>query len=248
MKLDGRDAACVQLAGQRLRTVLGAREDHRATRRGCQVDEDGHPVVTVHVQHMVVHRGDRRLRRVSLVGRRVVQVALDEHVDTRVERRREQHPLAAAGGRVEQATDGGQEAEVCHVVGLVEHGDLDLGEVAGALLDQVLEATGTGDEDVDAGAERLHLRVLADAAEDGAGLETVHLGQRRECCVDLRDQLAGRRQDQGARALRDDVSGTRRDGLPAAAGTRWSCRSRCGHDQGRHDHRASRGASRPGWE
>ena len=103
---------------------------------------------------------------------------------------------------VEQATYGGQEAEVGHVVGLVEHGDLDLAEVAGTLLDQVLEATGAGDEDVDAGAERLHLRVLADAAEDGAGLETVHLGERREGCVDLRDQLAGRRQDQGARALR----------------------------------------------
>ena len=75
-------------------------------------------------------------------------------------------------------------------------------EVAGTLLDQVLEAAGAGDEDVDAGAEGLDLRVLADTAEDGAGLEAVHLSQRREGCVDLRDQLAGRRQDQGARALR----------------------------------------------
>ena len=70
------------------------------------------------------------------------------------------------------------------------------------LLDQVLEATGAGDEDVDAGAERLHLRVLADAAEDGAGPQAVDLRERRERCVDLGDQLAGRGEDQRARALR----------------------------------------------
>ena len=70
------------------------------------------------------------------------------------------------------------------------------------LLDQVLETTGAGDQDVDTGAQRLHLGVLAHAAEDGAGLESVDLGERRDRGVDLADQLAGRGQDQRARALR----------------------------------------------
>ena len=46
----------------------------------------------------------------------------------------------------------GQEAEVGHVVGLVEHGDLDGVEVHVALLHEVFEAAGAGDDDVDAGA------------------------------------------------------------------------------------------------
>ena len=70
------------------------------------------------------------------------------------------------------------------------------------LLDQVLEAAGAGEHDVDALAERLHLRVLADAAEDGAGAQAVHRGERRQRGVDLGDQLAGRGEDQGTRALR----------------------------------------------
>ena len=43
------------------------------------------------------------------------------------------------------------------------------------------------------------LRVLADAAEDGAGGQAGGRGQRRERLVDLADQLAGRREDQRAR-------------------------------------------------
>ena len=70
------------------------------------------------------------------------------------------------------------------------------------LLDQVLETTGAGDEDVDAGAQRLHLGVLADAAEDGAGRESVDSRERSDRGVDLADQLTGRGEDQRARALR----------------------------------------------
>ena len=52
------------------------------------------------------------------------------------------------------------------MVGLVEHGDLDVVEAAVALADEVLEPAGAGDEDVDAVAQRGDLRVLPDAAED----------------------------------------------------------------------------------
>ena len=53
-------------------------------------------------------------------------------------------------------------------------------EVAVALLDQVLEPAGAGDEDVDAALERGDLRALADAAEDGVGAEAGGLGERAE--------------------------------------------------------------------
>ena len=73
-------------------------------------------------------------------------------------------------------------------------------QVAVTLLDQVLEPAGAGQDDVDAAAQALDLRVLADAAEDGAGGEAGGLGERRERLVDLADELTGRREDQRARA------------------------------------------------
>ena len=53
------------------------------------------------------------------------------------------------------------------MVGLVEDRDLDGVEDDVALLHEVLEPAGAGDDDVDARAQAGDLRVLADAAEDG---------------------------------------------------------------------------------
>ena len=104
---------------------------------------------------------------------RVVQVALDQDVDAGVERGGEQHALPVAGGLVEQAADDRQEAEVGHVVGLVEDGDLHRAEVDVAGLHVVGEPAGAGDDDVDAGAQALDLRVGAHAAEDGQRLSDI---------------------------------------------------------------------------
>ena len=125
---------------------------------------------------------------------------LDQDVDAPVEGGREEQPLALLRGRGEEPAYGGQEAEVGHVVGLVEHGDLDGAEVAVTLLDEVLEPARAGHHDVDAAAQPLHLRVLADAAEDGAGGQAGGRGERAERLLDLADQLARGREDQGARA------------------------------------------------
>ena len=70
----------------------------------------------------------------------LVQVALDQDVDAVVERGREQHALPVLRGAVHDALHAGQEAEVGHVVGLVEHGDLDRVEVQVALTEVVLES------------------------------------------------------------------------------------------------------------
>ena len=159
----------------------------------------------------MAHRRDRRLRRVGLVGDRVVQELLDQRVDRLVERGREEQALAALRSAAEQAAYGRQEAEVGHVVRLVEHGDLDVVQRAVPLADQVLEPAGAGDDDVDALAERGDLGVLPDTAEDGAGREPGGCGERREGGVDLADQLPGRRQDQRPRCAR---AGARAAGQP----------------------------------
>ena len=198
VELDGGYAALVQLAGERLGAVLGPGEHDDAAGRAGQVDQDRDAVLAVDVQDVVAHRRDRRLHRVGLVGHRVVQELLDEGVDRPVERGREEQPLTALRGPAEQAAYGREEAEVSHVVGLVEHGDLDIVQRAVALADQVLETSGAGDDDVDALAERSHLRVLPHPTEDGARGEPGGRSERRQRGIDLADQLAGRRQDQGA--------------------------------------------------
>jgi hypothetical protein len=70
-----------------------------------------------------------------------------------------------------------------------------------ALLHEVLEAAGAGDDDVDAAQRRL-LGVLADAAEDRGHAQARGLGQQGDGRGDLRRELAGRREDEAARVLR----------------------------------------------
>ena len=88
------------------------------------------------------------------------------------------------------------------MVCLVEHGDLDVLEVGVALTDEVLEATGAGDEDVNTGLERAYLGVLGHPTEDRGGGETSGLGQRGDRLLHLGGQLARRQQHERTRMTR----------------------------------------------
>ena len=100
----------------------------------------------------------------------------------------------------------GQEAEVGHVVGLVEHGDLDGVETDELLLHEVFEATGAGDDDVDSGLESLNLAVLRDTTEDRGHAQVVCGGQRFEGCGDLGGELTRRCEHQAERSTRTTLS------------------------------------------
>ena len=197
--LDRGYAALVELAGEHLGPALGAREDHRPAGSTGQVDQHGHALGAVDVQDVVLHDRDRRLHRVGLVGDRAGEEPLHQRVDRRVEGRGEEQPLTVGGRGGEDAAHGRQEAEVGHVVGLVEHGDLDVAERAVSLAHQVLEPAGAGEHDVDATLEAAHLRALADAAVDDQGREARSLGQRLQRGLDLADELTGRSEDERAR-------------------------------------------------
>lgn len=119
VQFDGGHTAAVELSGQRLRAVLGASEHDRSSRSACQIAHDGEPIARLHLQHVVRHRTDRRLRRVRLVHGRLGEVAADDRVDGTVERGGEQHPLAVVRRLVEQPTNGRKKAEIGHVIGLV---------------------------------------------------------------------------------------------------------------------------------
>src|SRR5690606_32515411 len=84
--------------------------------------------------------------------------------------------------------------------GLVEHCDLDGVEGDEALLHEVFEAAGAGDDDVDARVQGLLLALLRDATEDRGRLEPVGLGERVDDGADLRRELTRRGEHEAERA------------------------------------------------
>ena len=107
------------------------------------------------------------------------------------------------------------EAHVEHLVGLVENQDLDVAQIDVALLHQVEQPAGRGDEDVDAVLQRPHLRALSDAAVDHGVAQAGELAVRVEAL-----RRSGRPARASARGSATGSAGdrpsrkTNRDGLP----------------------------------
>ena len=203
VQFGGGDAGLGELAGEPLGAVLGPGEDQRplvaADQRGdapraCWRRLDG--------EHVVLDLGRGGVL-VDRVQHRVAEEAAGEHVDGGVEGGGEQHPLAAVRRRLEQPPDDRQEAEVGHLVGLVDDRDLDVGQVALALADQVGEPAGGGDDDVGPPLQRVHLRAVGDAAVDGGDPQAHRPRERLEHLGHLGGELAGRHEDEAARPARD---------------------------------------------
>ena len=122
---------------------------------------------------------------------------------------------ASTGARRQRghdAADVADEAEVEHAVGLVEHEVPHQVELQVPGGQQVADRPGRADDDVDTAAHPLHLRAVADAAEDGGQAEALAIAEASAGFLDLQRQLAGRRQDQRA------------SWSAAAAGAAWSAR------------------------
>ena len=132
----------------------------------------------------------------------VVEVLLHEAIDTVVQCCAEEHALSGLRGLVHDAGDNGKEAEIGHVVGLVEDGDLDGIQLHEALFHKVFEATGAGHDDVDTGFESRDLALLRDAAEDSDRLESVDIRERGERDSDLGGEFPGRSENERKRATR----------------------------------------------
>jgi hypothetical protein len=148
--------------------------------------------------------GERHVGRPAALGRlgrdpndlRRPLVVVDQCGDGPTEGRREQRRLAALRRLAEESPDGGQEADVGHPVGLVDHDELDGVEHEVAALDQVLEPAGAADHQVDAAPQSLALRADGDATEDRGNGRSVAPGERDEHVDDLGGELACRRQDE----------------------------------------------------
>jgi len=143
------------------------------------------------VEHVVGHLGHRRVGAVDRVQHRVVQESIDELVDAVVEGCGEQQTLAAARRGRQDASDAGKEPEIGHVIGFVDHRDLNRVEADQALLHQVFEPAGAGHDNVDARLQHRHLPALRYPTEDRGHPEAVDGGQRFQRRGDLAGQLPG---------------------------------------------------------
>ena len=94
------------------------------------------------------------------------------------------------------------EAHVEHAVGFVEHEHLDVLEHGLAGLQVVEQAAGRRDQDVERAAQRLQLRRIRHAADDGGDAQARHVAAVDAGRLgDLHRQLARRRQHEDARAV-----------------------------------------------
>ncbi len=204
-----------QLPGQPVRAVLGADEEQRARRAAGQLGRHGQLLLLVgHDQHPVFGQAGRfRLRRHRVQGG-VAEIAGDQLADPAVQGGREQHPLPAGWGGVQDPGHGGHEPEVGHVVSLVQHRDLDLAQRAGVLVHQVDQPARGGHHQVDAVPQAADLPRVGHAAVHGHHRHAEGPAQRPEHVGDLLGQLAGRHQHQAPRCLDPRTPGPAVDGQP----------------------------------
>ena len=107
----------------------------------------------------------------------------------------EHEGLAAGGGGCgDDFADLVFEAFVEHAVCFVEYHVVDIAEGGGAFLYEIVQSTGSGDDDV-CGFQGQALRVFGDTAVDADGGEVGGGGEVLDLVVDLRGEFAGRGDD-----------------------------------------------------
>ena len=247
----GPDLVALELLGDRVGAVLGAREDERVLdgRAVEKVLEQLDLFGFLHVVDPVLHGLGGGRDRGHGHPDRVAKDGVGEPLDLPRHRRREEEGLPLRGQLVDDAPDVVDEAHVEHPVGLVEDERFDGPQLHESLRHQVEEASGRGDEDVDPPPERLRLRPLVDAAEDDGVLEGGVPAVRAEALRDLGGQLPRRRQHEDADGPPPGPSSREFPGGGAGSGARRRPSSRCRSARSRSgpSPRARWGSPSPGW-
>ena len=198
----GRESAGRELVGDLRGGALGAAEDDGQA-PVPRLEDPGEHLDLVHRVRAVDELLDRLDRVAVVLGRREARMWVGWIMYRRA--RATTAPGMVAENSIvwreasvgEQLLDVGQEAEVEHLVRLVEHDGLDVREVEVALLHQVDQATGRAHDDLDAALEGLDLGLVGAAAVHRENARRAVLGGDVEVLRDLDGELARRGDDEG---------------------------------------------------
>ena len=138
---------------------------------------------------------------------RIVQELLGDTPDFRRHRRGEEQRLAGERDELADAFDVRNEAHVEHAVGFVDDQELDAGQEQPPALEMIEQATGRGDQHIDAARELGILIVKRDAADQERNIELLAGAVFFKTFLHLGGEFAGRFQDQRARHARAGAAG-----------------------------------------
>jgi hypothetical protein len=145
------------------------------------------------------HTVDRHLVRLDTHELRIVHVLVSQLEHAMRQGRREQHrlPLFRRWQAAHQVADVGDEAEIEHAIGFVQHEHLRVAHVENMLLEVVDEAAGRADEHIDAFGKLAPLFVVIHAAVHHGELQTDVFAEYFRIVMDLHCKLARGRDDEG---------------------------------------------------
>ena len=219
------ESARAQLLGDFFRLVLRAHEhNHRLKLRHLEDAGDGVELVTVRREQVTLRDvGVGAGLRLNGDLFRVVQVVAGDAANRVRHRRGEQRHLLRLGRVLEDALHVLLEAHVEHLVRLVEHEELQVGDVQRALLQVVDHTTRRTHDDLGAPAQAGKLDAVGLAAVDGQDVHAAQVvGEGLEGVRHLQRQLARRRQHERLRValFRVDLGEHRQRERRGLAGTR----------------------------
>ncbi len=210
VKRPGQHARGPQLIGHPVGAALGSDEHDGALGAADEIGGHEHLFGRRDLDQAVVHGRNTGLVRIDAMGDRVDEMVPHQPVHGPVQGGGEEQPLTAGRYGFQDLGDRRQEAEISHVVGLVQDGDLHPTEIGDSLVHQVDQPTRSGHHDVRTRGEGTDLRSVGHSAGHQGDPETLRAGQRSEHIGDLEGQLAGGDEHDSPRLL----GATRAGGQP----------------------------------
>ena len=165
----GAEAIDAQHGFEPLGRALGVDEHHGAMgfELAQQRDQQRHLLRHRGEIYRLAHAIDGHFVRLDAHQLGVVHVLVGEFQHALRERGREQHRLAVLGRRqaAQDVADVGDETQIKHAIGFIEHHDLRMTQVIYALFEIIDDATGRADQHIDAIGKLAALLVVVDPAE-----------------------------------------------------------------------------------
>ena len=130
------------------------------------------------------------------------EAAFGERDRTDIDRCSPHEDCAIRCDEIHEFLDLVHEAHVGHLVGFVEHGDRNFGEIHRTLVHQIDEPTRRGDNDVCASLEALDLPLVRRATDDELHRQLRLMCERCQCIAHLHGEFTGWHEHHGPRELR----------------------------------------------